>query len=335
MTQSSPQANEWRATALLVALGIAMLYVFGHFAVDNYRSNDGVLGANYPGDWQREIVAGDAPAPYVYRQGVPRVREALFAVLMPGHAAVLIDLAFAIVALFAGVLLARFAWGPRKESVGLIFMTLSLAIAYPHDKPEAIATVALASAACAMFAVGRQRLAILVALFSTPFRPELPVLLGFSFFAAVHWGSSTHGTSRLIPHRRALPYLLPVVVAVSYLLACRLLWWPDAVYPEGTAVFMLWLNLTSPMRWPGLLFAVFLLATASRWGWVAWQQRTGTDGTNSVPRLGLALFVACWVTAWLVVGKTDEIRLAGPVLPMVLLLGFSDLSDHRPAGRAR
>lgn len=319
MSPSSPAAGE--ARIFRWGAGLALLLVFASFSAWNYRSSDGRLGRTTP-VWQTAIVEGTAPAPYVYRQGVPQLRRLFEQVLRPGHAAVAVDLLFAAIALGAGFSLGRRALGKSHDWTGGLVALLACAAVYPNDKAESVAMVALALVVAALAAERREGLAAGVAMVAIPFRPELSIL----FSVALGVAAIRHAGDRRTA--AAAGYAAVAAAGSSYLLCARYLWWPDAGYPEATPAFMLLENLSDPKRYPGLALLLFVGAMGVVWSRQAWpreQAAKAPGGLGAEARrrqLGLGLAIVLWTLAILVLGKSDEIRLVMPVLPLFLICGL-------------
>lgn len=320
MNDHLPATPRWLEAGVLVVLMI----LFAHFADWNYRSHDGRLADNVP-PFQNEIVDGTAPAPYVYRQAVPQLRAALGAMLPPGHAAVVVDLAFAALAGVCGFALGSFAFGPRRRVLGALLVALAVVTVYPNDKPESVAMVALPLLATVL-ALNRRHLAAAgVVALSAPFRPELSLLFPVAWIISLRVAGprSPEGGSR---GSGLIAYAVALAVGVAYLALARFAWWPSARYPEGTQVVMLIENLTSPLRYPGLALVVMLGSLGGFWCLQA--LRTPRSKTSSLAdndreaRLGVGLFIVLWSLADLGMGRTNEIRLAMPLVALCLALAL-------------
>lgn len=265
--------NAKRKAALAGVLFLLLLS-----AIDTHYRKDGLLGPTVP-PFQVAVLNGTAPAPFVYRQGVPQLRALL--PFQPGHQAFVVDAAFAAVALLAGFVLA--------DTSGLLFAAVAVFGSYPTlfgvrptATPEAVAMVAVVLVSAAL---RRSRWLPVWLFVSIPIRPELPLL-----FALV-----------LVLSERRWLYMLLVVTAVFYLLAARFLWWPEARWPEGVPLFMLPHNLTN---WRGLGGLVVPLA-------LVWSM--------GKPRAAVPLFVLLWCIVAVSFGRSNELRLFMPVLPLAFL----------------
>ncbi len=314
-----------------VIISVICLLLFVHFSQANFRSPEGYLGRTTP-PMQDAILKGSAPAPYVYRQGVPRLRFLLGRILLPGHAAVAVDLFFAVVCIAAGLSLGSFALGSRLAGVGAVVCTFTAIAAYPSGAPEGVATVAFSLAIGVLLVRHRHREACAVSLLAVIFRPEVPILLGVSAAAAMLiLGGSDRAVDRWKPPARTAYYLLTVLIGLIYLVLARYLLWPGAKLAPGTAALTLVTNLRTVVRWPGLLFGSLLTATGVIWV-VRAIRRTYShlEHVDSETAMALGLYVIAWV-AWVVFfGDAGSVGLFVAVLPLVLLL-----APHRlPLARA-
>ncbi len=276
----------------------------------NYR-REGRLG-RAPLPYQSEIVSGTAPAPYVYRQAVPRLRAVFMRVLLPGHAAMAVDALFAILAMVSGSLLARWALGEAFGPWGAVLATLACVVAYARDFPESTAGVAVPLAIVALLVHRRDVAGAALAAASAAMRPEIPVLLGVSMTAAAF-------AERRAPRSRRLgaAFALAAAVGLGYLLAARFVLWPDAPYTDAPALDRLRWNLGQPVAWPGGL----LLGVMTALG-VAWLVRPGAQEEERVLQRGMGLFTVLYAGTLLLITFLREVRLFMPLFPLLVLLGM-------------
>jgi hypothetical protein len=312
--------RKWFNGALFLVL---LLQISG--AVDlEYRSADGYLGRTMP-RFQVETINGTRPVPYVYRQGVPRIRQLLMRVLPPGHAAMAVDLGFAAIALLAGFALGRYAFGADRDFLGAITVALAVMGVFPNLNPEAVAMVASVLVAFTCLIYERYLAAAVVVSLSAGFRTELPVLFGMAALVAVY---ATGGDAQRRRVRLGI-FCLPVIVGIAYLALCRLVLWPQAHY--GEPAFQLPYNLTIPARYPWVALNLLLIAVGLYWAWSAWNVARTASGEDLGEarqaeiraKLGIGLYIFFYVTAATILGRPDEIRLVMPILPVIFMFAGS------------
>ena len=300
-----------RRNLFLSFLYAALFLAFLAAADANYRSADGRLG-QVPLPYQKEIVAGTAPAPYVYRQAVPRLQGLLLEVLLPGHAAVALDALFAILALVSGTLLARWALGRELGPWGAILATFACVAAYQRGFPEAIAGVAVPLTIVALLVHGRDAAAAALTGASAFLRPEIPVLLGTGMAVA---GFVERGSPRA--RRLGVAFGLAAAVGLAYLLAARFVLWPDAPYTEAPPLDRLGWNLLQPIAWPG---GMLLLLMASLG--LTWLVRPDAPEEERVLQRGMGLFTLLYAGVLVLITFLREVRLFMPLLSPLVLLGM-------------
>lgn len=303
---------------LVVIISCALAFI--QAADHNYRSTDGHLGVTVP-PYQIEIVSGTAPAPYVYRQAVPQLRQWMAHLLRPGHAALLLDFFFAIVAVVASLVTARTLLRPDLILLGPPIATLACISAYPNDKPEAVAAIAAICLLSALVVTRRHTAAIIVAILAAPIRPEIPILFGL----AMMLGKSVANNGRLVLRGPHLVYSLSTIAGLCYLLIARYLLWPDAQYPVGVSPMMLMRNLILPLAWPALIFALCLLGFSVAQVMICHfhvRSNTNSDWFQFLrPMMGLQLFCIFYVVFILVFAQVEEIRVFQPLLVPTILGG--------------
>jgi|GEM_PF-1524076 len=317
------EREQTRFGLLEILAGLSCLLAFLHVANTNYRQGTPFLGPTVP-PFQREIVEGTAPAPYVYRQGVPQVRDFLESWMLPGHAAFVVDALLGIACMVAGVYLARTLLGRRASLLGLLVTTVALITVYPNDKPEAIAAISLVAIVSLLILHERHGLAFVVLIGLIPVRTDIPVIFAVAVILAA-W---------LLFRRRSkwptFSWLYVVVVAAGlvYLALAKFVLWPEAAYPPGTPVFVLFRNITTPFAWSGLLLALILIVIgfsfAMRELQIAKEAHQSGAPANS-GFLGLFIFVMLYAVALLVVAMVEEFRVFQPLLPVALILGSRQL----------
>jgi len=272
----------------------------------NFRNSAGILGDAIPA-WQNEIITGSAPAPYVYRQAVPQLRSLVQQILKPGHAALLVDLIFGLIAIYASGLLHQGRDSdPRKFVWGSILGLLSIICSIPNDKPETVAMICL-TVLFSHFAMSKQRTkALLVSLLFLAVRPEMSVFAGLSSLL-------TYESSATQIHKR-LSWLV-ITFGILYILLAKFVLWPHSKYPAGTPTITLVLNFTSMTALAFLPLALGLLVLNASQIPMHTERRAQMSGNVTI-----ALFNSSWISAVLFLGKIDEIRLMTPVLSSSALL---------------
>lgn len=310
---------------------LTCLLAFVQAADHNYRSSEGFLGWTSP-PYQREIMDGTAPAPYVYRQAIPRLRAGLEIFMLPGHAALLADTVFAVIAVLAGVWLAGYGFGPSMRFLGIIVATLACIAVFPNDKPEAVAAVAITTTIAAFSLAGRFGPAALLTGAGILVRADISILFAIAFalgFAAVGYAAE-----------KRISYLAWVfagiaVLGLLYLQLARFVLWPESRYPTGVPFFMGYRNLLSPLAWPGLVlglsFAVFGVFQALQTFRLR-DRLTSRDSRSGVVVFSMGMFTLLYAMAVVFAGKAEEIRLYQPLVPLVVLTGLRVTSEYRSPG---
>jgi hypothetical protein len=293
-------------------VGIACFGILERLVDITYRK-DGLLGRTMP-VWQEEIIRGTAPAPYVYRQGVPQLRRLLMAVLQPGHAALVVDLAFVVLALIAGTLLGQAVLGRRMRRLGTVVACVALAGAFPSDKPESAAMVALVLVAGTAVLLDRHGVAVTAATLATTIRPDVSILFGLAGLVTTFLLRRRGNADRWNARTGSL-YVVPFVTGSAWLALARFFWWPGAPYVT-TPVTVGW-NLLHAWHSPGLWVEALLLLSGLTWIIAGLRQAQG-----AARMLVLGGFVTLWSFAISVLGLLGEIRLMMPVLPFCILLNL-------------
>jgi hypothetical protein len=305
---------------LWVTLTVACTLAFLQAADRNYRSAEGRLGKTMP-PYQVEIIAGTAPAPYVYRQAVPQLRDLMMRVLPPGHVAVLADVAFALVAMASSIAFTRALLKTDLVMLGMLIATLACITVYPNDKPEAVAAVAVVCLISALVLTRHQTAAIIIAILAAPVRPEIPILFGLAMMLGQLLAEHFRPTVRL----NYLAFGLAAVGGGVYLLVARYLLWPDARYPADVSPFMLLRNLTLPIAWPTLAFGLCLLALCFVQvilGYSLLKQENEYRWSKHVkPVMSLEFFCLLSVIFLLFFAQAEEIRVFQPFLMPVIIGG--------------
>ncbi|HYP41823.1 MAG TPA: hypothetical protein VEX13_15810 [Chloroflexia bacterium] len=297
------------------------LLSFVQAADSNYRSAEGLLGQTVPPS-QEEIVTGIAPAPYVYRQGVPQLRAVLTHFTQQGHAALFVDTGFALIAMLAGAYLARSTIGRELVVLGIFVSTLACVTAYPNDKPEAVAAVAAVTTMSSLIIARRYAFASIIAVSSMLLRPEVPVVLGITMVVA--WLVMKNA---IVTERRVFVYFLAVaLLGILYLLLARFIFWPDAHYPQGVPVFMLGRNLTRALAFPGVLLGLSFIGVGASWIVQSFSKRNAIENGDSsilVAVVGLGLFICLYSALVLLVAQAEEIRIYQPIVPVLSIVSIS------------
>jgi len=326
MTEAVPWREQFGLVEGFVFLVLMLMFV--RAAVTNYESPDHYLGRTMPA-WQMEIVGGTAPAPYVYRQGVPQLRRLVMTVLQPGHAALAVDAGFAVIALGAGFALGVYGLGRGRGMWGMVAAYVAAAGVYTNDKPESVAMVAAIVLVTACFLHKHYQTAALALVVSAAFRPELPILFGGAVLMAAFVARRSIRPAGGLP-LSLIPFGACVFAGLAYLAVCKFLLWPQAKYPQDTPAFMLMDNFTRPLGYPGM--ALNLMIIAFGFGWIinAWRllkpaaQSSANDSainpTEVAHQIAMGLFIATWSAAATVLGRTDEIRIVIPLLPLIFIL---------------
>lgn len=316
----------------LLLVAVACGAVFVQMSSSHYRT-DGRLGAATP-PLQTEIIEGTAPAPWVYRQTVPQLRESLDqAGLQPGHAAFGLDVLFFLIGALGSVWLGRRA-GKREamrsrrrnmeggitgEALALVVFTLASIASYEYAKPESVAMVAGVTVLVALLVWNRMLLALGVAALSVGVRPMIPVLFGGALCVSVLWVRGRDCGKRLL-----LFSLLTAGVGVAYLWIARHVWFPEQIpYYETHLVWALNLNLignlTEPTRWHGLALWMVCVTVIAAWTWGAAFKNVASE-TERIQQLTMGFFSAGWLGAVFVLGKLDELRILMPLMPPLVVL---------------
>ncbi len=308
---------------------VSCILAFIQASDSNYRSTDGFLGRTTP-PFQAEIVAGIAPAPYVYRQGIPQLRATLTRYMQPGHAALVVDTLFALAAMGAAAYLARLSLGKDLAFWGVISATLACAAVYPNDKPEAVAAVGCVVLISALVMTEQHRTVAAIAVLSALIRPEIPILLGI---AMILTAALVRQKGELPKRNITIPYTITILAGISYLLLARYVLWPVATYPQDTPVLMLFQKLADPLAWPGVVLASLIISLGASWiargtpymyfakpGQRAPQQLTAI--------IGLGFFVCFSTGLLLLVARTQEIPIFQPLVPVVVILGIGKLQSQ-------
>jgi hypothetical protein len=284
----------------------------------NYRAENGLLGRTVPA-WQKQILEGTAPAPYVYRQGVPRLRASLAALLPIGVSALVVDLGFAVLAMAAGALIAAELLGRSSIIWGIIASTLACAACYPNDKPEAVAAVGAVLVMSWLLLTNHPIAASLIAGASVVIRPENPIVFGIAALAASFMvrGEKSSTLARGL-------FTLAIVGGLVYLGLARFVWWANAAYPGGTPLIMLPTNLSVWTALPGLVLEVGLLLLALLLMRLALRGPAAT--TSDARTFGIVsctLFAALYVIVAIFLARSDELRVVQPIVPILTLIGFA------------
>lgn len=327
----------------LLLVAVACGAVFVQMSSSHYRT-DGRLGSATP-PLQTEIIEGTAPAPWVYRQTVPQLRDALDrAGLQPGHAAFGLDVLFFLIGALGSVWLGRRpgkdeAVRPRLqnmegeitgEALALVAFTLASIASYEYAKPESVAMVAAGTVLTALLVWNRILLALGVAVLSVGVRPMVPVLFGGALCVSVLWVRG-----RDCGKRRLLSSLLTAGVGATYLWVARHVWFPEQIpYYETHLVWALNLNLignlTEPTRWHGLALWMTCVSVVAAWTWTAAFRKRASE-TERIQQLTMGLFASGWLGAVFVLGKLDELRILMPLIPPLVVLATGPWVPFRSA----
>jgi hypothetical protein len=279
--------------------------------------------------FQREILAGTAPAPFVYRQAIPMLRALVMRAAQPGHAAVAVDIVLAAIAVAAMSTCALIYMGLEYGWLLGVLTTLACVSCYPNDKPEAVGAVAVTALVAASLLTGRSMVAAGISLLAAGIRPEFPILVGLAM-ASVPLPTVPE------PKRRRDRWLFLLVGAsgMGFLALARFVIWPAASYPAGTAVFMLGHNLATPAALPGTALCIMLcLVNGVAYAALcrpAQRDRSACVDAAVVPALlGLAVFTILWICSILIVGKAEEFRLLQPVIPLTAVTALITAHDRR------
>lgn len=317
------RSQRFRRLLFFGVASLACLLAFVQAADRNYRS-EGFLGRTEP-PYQRAIIDGTAPAPYIYRQAVPRLRAGLEVFLLPGHAALLTDVILATMAAIASIGLATWGFGAPMRFVGILVATVACSAVYPNDKPEAVSAIAMTTAIAAFVLAGRFNAALLIAGVGILVRADISIL--FSLAIAVGLVATGHAQAGASP-RIAWRFFGVALLGLLYLLLARFAIWPNSAYPPGVPFFMGLRNLVSPLAWPGLALGIGLAILGSMQAFEAVRlrkQRTSQNERSVAAVLAIGLFTLLYATAIVVAGKTEEIRLFQPLLPLTLLTGLRSI----------
>lgn len=218
------------------------LWAFIDKAQYNYRSINGKLGVTVP-RFQQEIIDGTAPSPYVYRQLVPRIRQLLMTVFLPGHAAVIVDTLFFVLGALVFI---------RKNSISCVaflsLYTLACLVCYPNDKPESIAAISLMAIFIFLLFADYPHMNFIFGVMMIGVRPEIPIIVGISTFLSRN-------------SRYYFYHSLLLVFGLFYLAFSKFLFWPTNNYPNGVDPFALVYNITEITTYHGILMILgcFLL----------------------------------------------------------------------------
>lgn len=311
-----------RLLLLLTTLAFTFgLTTFAAASENAYRLPNGELGRAQP-PWQVEITSGTALAPYIYRQGVPRLRQVAEIALPPGDIAVAIDIAFWILAAISLLALVASLFGPLLAPFGPILALAGSIGAYPSDKPEAVAALSLVALISALLQRNRLWFAALALACSSLIRPEYPILMA----TATLLMSVVQPARTSLEIRRFAPILISGGFGVAYYLAARFVLWPHQAYAADGREVMLLHNLSTPLALPGLALGLLLLC--------AWHTRLFVMGSTPVhmSRVPPAFFASPSLNGLTLLApvQTNETRVYKPSAPVAPRLGLCVPVNHQP-----
>jgi hypothetical protein len=271
--------------------------------------------------FQEEITNGTAPAPYIYRQGVPQIRQFLMNWLQPGHAALIVDFGFFTLASLAGYYLAKNIIGKNVAVIGILPAAIACMGSYPNDKPEAIASIAVTTAIFVSFLYKRYSLVLIIGILSIFIRPEISILAGVSVFVV---SLSSKIFKIKLDRKIILSSLFLFIMGFSYILLARFFLWPNAKYPEGTPFFMLLKNFSGLFQLPGLLLAsvIFFIGIIFFIFPIISKQINNMNDEPIVTQI-IGVYLCLFIISLLTVSNIFEYRLFMSIIPITFLFVIS------------
>ncbi len=306
-----------------LSLFIILIGILAPLFAHNYRSTDGRLGDTVPA-WQQEIINGTAPAPYVYRQAIPIIRNLLGNFLKPGHAALLLDIFLASLGLIIAAMFGRHLLPQHGSYIGQIVIAVAFCGGIPNDKPETVACITALITISYLLCMQRAILASIVAMAVTAVRPEIPVIVGMCILIS-HFPvfRSRRVVQPITVRLTALP-VLSMLLGITYLMLSKFLWWPDAHYPPLTPFLTIGLNLFNPASIVFLpLYAIVVSWSVFHLARISKLQHMNGDTPFLPSLLGIPLISITWCVFCLMFGKIDEIRLLMPLLTPFIITNMA------------